>query len=106
MARPSREPNLRLQALVDEAGFTHRGLARRVNDLGRAMGMPGRAYDHSSVIRWLKGEQPREPVSALIAEIFSMNLGRRITSSDLGFPLHKGLPDLGLRFATSWRDTI
>lgn len=62
-------------------------------------------YDHSSVIRWLKGEYPREPVPALIAEVFSMSLARKITSGDLGFPAAGELPDLGLRFATSWRDT-
>jgi hypothetical protein len=106
MPRPTREPNLRLQALVDETGFSHKGLARRVNDLGRARGIPGLAYDHSSVIRWLKGEQPRGPVSALIAEVISMSLGRRVTAGDFGFPSGRELPDLGLRFATSWRDTI
>ena len=54
MPRPRREPNLRLRALIDEAGLSRKGLARRVNDLGRAKGMSGLSYDHSSVIRWLK----------------------------------------------------
>jgi hypothetical protein len=34
MSRQRREPNLQLQTLIDEAGFSHKGLARRVNDLG------------------------------------------------------------------------
>src|SRR5215831_5653719 len=106
MPRPRREPNLRLQTLIDEAGFSHKGLARRVNDLGRAKGISGLAYDHSSIIRWLKGEHPREPIPALITEVFSMNLGRKVTAGDLGFPATNELPDIGLRFATSWRDTI
>jgi hypothetical protein len=106
MSRPQREPNLRLQALIDEAGFSHKGLARRVNDLGRAKGVSGLTYDHSSVIRWLKGEHPRQPIPAIIAEVFSMNLGRNVTAGDLGFPPTNELPNLGLRFATSWRDTI
>ena len=72
MPRPRREANLRLQTLINEAGFSHKGLARRVNDLGEAKGISGLAYDHSSVIRWLKGEHPREPIPALIAEVFSM----------------------------------
>ena len=38
MSRPSREPNLQLQTLIDEAGFSHKGLARRVNELGRPRG--------------------------------------------------------------------
>jgi hypothetical protein len=91
--------------LIEEAGFSHKGLARRVNDLGHARGIPALVYDHSSVIRWLKGEYPREPVPALIAEVFSISLARKITPGDLGFPAAGELPDLGLRFATSWRDT-
>ncbi len=106
MPRPVREPNPQLQALIEEAGFSHKGLARRVNDLGRAKGIPGLSYDHSSVIRWLKGEHPRGPVPALIAEIFSMSLGRKITARELGLPDIKKLPDLGLRFSPSWHDTI
>jgi hypothetical protein len=106
MARPTREPNHQLQSRIDEAGFSHKGLARRVNDLGRARGISGLAYDHSSVIRWLKGEHPRDTVPALIAEVFSMTLARKITASDLGFPSAKAAPDLGLRFALSFNDTI
>ena len=106
MPRPAREPNLRLRMLIEEAGFSHKGLARRVNDLGQAKGISGMAYDHSSVIRWLKGEHPRQPIPALIAEVFSMSLGREVTAGDLGFPAIHELPTIGLRFATSWRDTI
>jgi hypothetical protein len=106
MARPVREPNLRLQMLIDEAGFSHKGLARRVNDLGRAKGIPGLSYDHSSVIRWLKGEQPRGVTPELIAEVLSMSLGRRITATELGFQKVGELPDLGLRFSPLWGDTI
>lgn len=106
MPRPMRDPNRQLQTLIDEAGFSHKGLARRVNDMGRARGISGLAYDHSSVIRWLKGDHPREPVPALIADVFSMSLGRKITCADLGLPEAGELPDLGLRFARSRRDTI
>ena len=106
MPRPMREPNERLQSFIDEAGFSHKGLARRVNDLGRATGNRGLAYDHSSVIRWLKGDQPRDVVPALRAEVFSIALGRKITPNDLGFPEARLMPDLGLRFASSLPDTI
>ena len=106
MERPVREPNLRLQMLIEEAGFSHKGLARRVNDLGRAKGIPGLSYDHSSVIRWLKGENPRGTVPALIAEVLSMSLAHRITAAQLGFQTTGEVPDLGLRFSPSWHDTI
>jgi hypothetical protein len=38
MPRPVREPNLQLQMLIEEAGFSHKGIARRVNDLGEQKG--------------------------------------------------------------------
>lgn len=106
MSRLSKEPNDRLQNLIEEAGFSHKDLARRINDLGRARGIPGLGYDHSSVIRWLKGEQPRDPAPKLAAEVFSLTLARAITETDLGFLKAHDLPELGLRFTPSLRDTI
>jgi len=106
VSRIAKEPNLRLQALIGEAKFSHKGLARRVNDLGRARGITGLSYDHSSVIRWLKGESPRDPVPALVSEVFSTSLARNVTSSDLGFCQTKSLPDLGLRFSRSWANAV
>ena len=97
MPRPRRETNLRLQILIDEAGLSRKGLARRVNDLGSGKGMSGLSYDHSSVVRWLKGEHPRQPVPLLLAEVLSMSLGRRVTTGDLGFLPTREPSDLGLR---------
>jgi hypothetical protein len=106
MARMPKEPNERLLDLIHEAGFSHKGLARRINDLGKARGIPGLSYDHSSVIRWLKGEHPRDPAPKLAAEVFSLTLARPITEADLGFPKTHELPELGLRFTPSLPDTI
>jgi hypothetical protein len=106
MARLPKEPNDRLQAFIEEAGFSHKGLARRINDLGQSRGMRDLSYDHSSVIRWLKGEQPRDPAPRLAAQVFSLALARPITEADLGFPKARDLPELGLRFTPSLRDTI
>ena len=106
MPRLPKEPNDRLQALIEEAGFSHKGLARRINDLGQSRGMRGLSYDHSSVIRWLKGEQPRDPAPRLAAQVFSLALARPVTEADLGFPKTRDLPELGLRFTPSLRDTI
>ena len=63
-----REPNRLLQQLIAEAGFSHKGLARRLNDLGAARGTPGLKYDHSSVLRWIGGQRPRDPVPGLLTE--------------------------------------
>lgn len=106
MARLPREPNAKLQNLIDEAGFSHKGLARRVNDLGRSSGVAGLSYDHSSVIRWLKGEHPRDPVRVIVCEAFAISLARKITSAEAGFPETKTLPDLGLQFSRAWPDAV
>ena len=49
VGRKPRSGNERLRALVEESGVSHKGLARRVVDLGTARGVRGLAYDHSSV---------------------------------------------------------
>ena len=72
--------------LIAEAGLSHKGLARRLNDLGAARGLAGLKYDHSSVLRWLAGQRPRDPVPGLLAEIFALRLGRTVSTEDLGMP--------------------
>jgi hypothetical protein len=106
MVRLVKEPNDRLQALIEEAGLSHKGPARRINDLGASRGIPGLSYDHSSVIRWLKGEQPRSPAPKLAAQVFSLALARPVTADDLGFVENRDMPELGLRFTPSLHDTI
>lgn len=91
---PHRTPNRRLAALIEEAGFSHAGLARRVDQLGIEHGLDLR-YDKTSVTRWLRGQQPRGTTPALIAEVFTRRLGRRLSAQDLGLdacaPVYAGL---------------
>ncbi|WP_093784781.1 regulator [Actinacidiphila guanduensis] len=91
--RPGR-PNAKLAAVIAEAGFSHAGLARRVNQLGAEHGLDLR-YDKTSVTRWLRGQQPRGTTPALIAEVFTQRLGRRLATQDLGLdacaPVYAGL---------------
>jgi hypothetical protein len=91
---PRRTPNRQLAALITEAGFSHAGLARRVDQLGLEHGLDLR-YDKTSVTRWLRGQQPRGTTPALIAEVFTRRLGRRLTAQDLGLdacaPVYAGL---------------
>jgi hypothetical protein len=95
-ARPSGpgRPNPKLAAVIAEAGFSHAGLARRVNQLGVEHGLDLR-YDKTSVTRWLRGQQPRGTTPALIAEVFTQRLGRRLSTQDLGLdaaaPVYAGL---------------
>ncbi|GAA3712735.1 hypothetical protein GCM10022224_092900 [Nonomuraea antimicrobica] len=101
-----REPNRLLQQLIVEAGFSHKGLARRINDLGAARGTPGLKYDHSSVLRWIGGQRPRDPVPCLLTEIFALRLGRPVTSEDLGMPASLTPLDLGQEFTHTWQEGV
>ncbi|WP_326599421.1 regulator [Streptomyces sp. NBC_01803] len=91
---PPRTPNRQLAALIAEAGFSHAGLARRVDQLGLEHGLDLR-YDKTSVTRWLRGQRPRGTTPALIAEVFTRRLGRRLSAQDLGLeacaPVYAGL---------------
>lgn len=91
---PQRTPNRQLAALISEAGFSNAGLARRVDQLGLEHGLDLR-YDKTSVTRWLRGQQPRGTTPALIAEVFTRRLGRRLSAQDLGLdacaPVYAGL---------------
>jgi hypothetical protein len=101
-----REPNRLLQRLIAETGFTHKGLARRLNDLGAARGLSGLRYDHSSVLRWIAGQRPRDPVTGLLAEIFALRLGRAVSPEDLGLPAVLTRLDLGQEFNHTWQEGI
>ena len=93
-----RPPNRRLASLIAEAGFSNAGLARRVDQLGVEHGLDLR-YDKTSVTRWLRGQQPRGTTPALIAEVFTRRLGRRLSAQDLGLdacaPVYAGLEFAG-----------
>src|SRR6266480_4178526 len=56
-----RAANLGLRVLMDEARMSNKGLARRVVDLAKARGVATVRCDHTSVLRWLAGEQPWPP---------------------------------------------
>ncbi|BBB01123.1 putative transcriptional regulator [Actinacidiphila reveromycinica] len=77
------EPNHILDALLDEAGMSFNGLATRINQAGKARGKTLR-YDHTAVLRWLRGATPRGIVPDLICDILAERLGRPITLTDIG----------------------
>ncbi|MFG3348854.1 transcriptional regulator [Streptomyces sp. NPDC048018] len=85
------QPNTLLDALLDEAGISHAGLASRVNQAGRARGLALR-YEHTAVARWLKGQRPRGQVPDLICEVLTGRLRRAVTLDDIGL----GVPGAGL----------
>lgn len=72
-----------LRELVEEAGFTHRELARWVNALAERRGQH-LGCTHTSVARWLAGAQPRWPIPTLLTEAVSRKLGYEVSMHDLG----------------------
>lgn len=100
-ARPlvARQPNERLQTLIQEAGCSNAGLARRVNMVGTERGLDLR-YDKTSVARWLRGQQPRGRAPGIIAEALGRKLGRTVTIDELGMANGKNLASgIGLQFS-------
>ncbi len=104
------QPNTLLDALLDEAGISHAGLAARVNQAGRARGLSLR-YEHTAVARWLKGQRPRGQVPDLICEVLAGRLHRAITLGDIGLgvngdavmPLGSPLSGFVERATALWR---
>ncbi|MDX3854620.1 transcriptional regulator [Streptomyces sp. AK02-01A] len=100
-ARPlvARQPNERLQALIQEAGCSNAGLARRVNMVGAERGLDLR-YDKTSVARWLRGQQPRGRAPGIIAEALGRKLSRTVTIDEIGMANGKNLASgVGLQFS-------
>ncbi|MFD9425470.1 MULTISPECIES: transcriptional regulator [unclassified Streptomyces] len=77
------EPNILLEALIDEAGVSRAGLAGHINQAGRARGLCLR-YEHTAVSRWLKGQRPRGQVPDLICEVLGTRLRRPVALDDIG----------------------
>jgi len=91
---------------MDEARMSNKGLARRVVDLAKARGVVKVRCDHTSVLRWLAGEQPRPPVPELIASVLGDALGRPVPEIELGMTPSDLPTDLGLHLPTAWADTV
>lgn len=77
------QPNTLLDAILDEAGISHAGLAAHVNQAGKTRGLALR-YEHTAVARWLKGQRPRGQVPDLICEVLAARLHRSVTLDDIG----------------------
>lgn len=100
MGRNPKLPNRQLAELLEETRISRKGLARRVVERGHSVGVE-LFYDHTSVGRWLAGEQPNTPVPELIAEVLTELIGRRLVPSDCGMSRGQESADLGLEFSLS-----
>jgi len=98
MSSSPRGPNEKLGSVLALAGISNAGLARRVNDLGRARGLSLR-YDKTSVARWVtKGMIPQGPVPHLIATAIGGKLGRTVALEEIGLGDTDPAPEIGLVF--------
>ncbi|CAM5691055.1 Transcriptional regulator OS=Streptomyces tendae OX=1932 GN=GUR47_26965 PE=4 SV=1 [Streptomyces tendae] len=102
-ARPlvARQPNERLQTLIQEAACSRRGPRRTAfNVVGAERGLDLR-YDKTSVARWLRGQQPRGRAPGIIAEALGRKLGRTVTIDEIdGMANGKNLASgVGLQYA-------
>ncbi|MDI2127955.1 transcriptional regulator [Yinghuangia seranimata] len=102
-------PNSLLGALLDEAGVSRAGLAKRVNDLAAATGRTTR-YDHTSVGRWIRGQRPRPWVIELVRTAVGERLQRPVSVEDIGMaapgsvdPTTVPLPTFVERVPALWR---
>ncbi|MFE3196690.1 hypothetical protein ACWGR4_37635 [Embleya sp. NPDC055664] len=79
-----RQPNDRLAAWFARSGWSKGELARQVNRHAKAISAPHVSTDTSRVRRWLDGEQPREPIPQILAELFTRRFGRVVSIDELG----------------------
>ncbi|WP_052852042.1 hypothetical protein [Streptomyces avicenniae] len=80
----AKPPNERLTSWFQRSGWSKGELARQVNRRARRLGAHHISTDTSRVRRWLDGEQPREPIPRILAELFSERFGRVVGVEDLG----------------------
>ncbi|MFE5846760.1 transcriptional regulator [Streptomyces niveus] len=88
------QPNTLLDSLIDEARMSHAGFAARVNRAGQSRGL-GLRYEHTSVLRWLRGQRPRGQVPELICQVLGERLGRTFTLDDIGLGGTSAAPGQG-----------
>ncbi|MFJ9248185.1 hypothetical protein [Streptomyces sp. NPDC101776] len=69
---------------MDEAKVSNKGLAKRMTDEGAQRGI-ALGTTHVAVKRWREGAGIRPQTAALMADVLSNKLRRRITPGDLGF---------------------
>lgn len=84
MARRPRTPNTALAALMQEGGVGNAQLARRVNAVGRELGLTLH-YDKTTVSHWLAGSVPKPLARPAVAEALSRLLARPVTCAEIGW---------------------
>ncbi|MFB8761152.1 hypothetical protein [Nocardiopsis alba] len=81
----SRPPASALAYWITQSGLSKAALAKAITERARARGHTHIAPDDSRVRGWLRGQRPRDPVPALLAEVLSSHCGQPLTPADLGY---------------------
>ncbi|MEY9998111.1 hypothetical protein ABIE67_010232 [Streptomyces sp. V4I8] len=84
MGRRPRTPNTALADLMQTETIGNAQLARRVNAVGKELGVTLH-YDKSSVSQWLAGSRPKLQALPAILEALSRLAGRPVTSAEVGW---------------------
>ncbi|WP_327591447.1 hypothetical protein [Streptomyces chartreusis] len=84
MGRRPRTPNTALAGLMQTETIGNAQLARRVNAVGKELGVTLH-YDKSSVSQWLAGSRPKPQALPAILEALSRLAGRPVTSAEVGW---------------------
>jgi len=103
-----KQANQHLAALVEKAGFSHKGLAARVREIAREHRQEV-GCDHTSVKRWLSGVHPQGMTVHFIAEALSRRLGEPVSLEQIGMEQARaGVPatSLGLEYPSRLVDSV
>ncbi|WP_416979025.1 sporulation protein [Streptomyces sp. T028] len=80
----NREQNAHLIAVMAEAQVSNKGLAKRMQDAAAQRGI-SLGTTHIAVQRWRDGSGIKPETAAIMADVLSAKLGRRVSPGDLGF---------------------
>ncbi|MEU0545019.1 hypothetical protein ABZ319_34620 [Nocardia sp. NPDC005978] len=82
------QANMKLTAVMLEAGVTATGLAKRMQDYSRTDGGPELSTRHGLVKKWMDGvvAQPNERSCRVILAVLGQKLDRDLRPADIGYP--------------------
>ncbi|MFD5387834.1 sporulation protein [Streptomyces sp. NPDC127074] len=102
----NKQPNHRLAALMEEAGASNKGLAKRTREVAARHGVQ-LGTTHVAVQRWLDGSGIQSQTAGFVAEALSNKLRRKVTPTDLGFPgATPSAPTVGASYADSLTEAL
>lgn len=100
----ARNANEDLERMWTRTGWSRKELARRVNRRGQIRGLHLNT-DASRIRAWFSGQQPQQPVPAILCELFSEHFGYPIHHETIGLPADTDT-DIGLAYLPCLAATV